>query len=40
MSDVLQCPYCDLRFTSRSELEQHKSFDHPKEEEDEDPSGN
>lgn len=29
MTDVLQCPYCDLRFTSRSELEQHKAFDHP-----------
>lgn len=35
MSEVLQCPYCDLRFTTRSELEQHKSFDHPKEEEEE-----
>ena len=29
MTDVLQCPYCYLRFTSRSELEQHKAFDHP-----------
>ena len=29
MTDVLQCPYCDLRFTTRSELEQHKAFDHP-----------
>ncbi len=29
MSEVLQCPYCDLRFTTRSELEQHKAFDHP-----------
>lgn len=28
MTDVLQCPYCDLRFISRSELEQHKAFDH------------
>jgi hypothetical protein len=39
--DVLQCPYCELRFTSRSELEQHKSFDHPEEsrqEKDEDES--
>ncbi|MGI8774611.1 MAG: hypothetical protein ACR2KQ_06310 [Actinomycetota bacterium] len=27
--DVLQCPICELRFTSRSELEQHKAFDHP-----------
>jgi hypothetical protein len=33
MTDVLQCPYCDLRFTTRSELEQHKSFDHPRAEE-------
>ena len=31
MTDVLQCPYCDLRFSTRSELEQHKSFDHPRE---------
>ena len=28
MTEVLQCPYCDLRFSTRSELEQHKSFDH------------
>ncbi len=28
MPDVLQCPYCDLRFSTRSELEQHKAFDH------------
>jgi hypothetical protein len=34
--DVLQCPYCELRFTSRSELEQHKSFDHPEEKRNED----
>lgn len=33
MTDVLQCPYCDLRFTTRSELEQHKSFDHPRKQE-------
>lgn len=33
MTDVLQCPHCDLRFTTRSELEQHKSFDHPRQEE-------
>jgi hypothetical protein len=30
MSDVLQCPYCDLRFITRSELEQHKALDHPR----------
>jgi hypothetical protein len=23
MTDVLQCPECELRFTSRSELEMH-----------------
>lgn len=33
MTDILQCPYCDLRFSTRSELEQHKSFDHPRAEE-------
>lgn len=29
MSNVLQCPYCDLRFSTRSELEQHEAIDHP-----------
>ena len=29
MSDVLQCPHCALRFSTRSELEQHKAIDHP-----------
>jgi hypothetical protein len=29
MTEVLQCPYCDLRFSTRSKLEQHKAFDHP-----------
>jgi hypothetical protein len=38
MTDVLQCPYCDLRFSTRSELEQHKSFDHPLAEEEEAPT--
>jgi hypothetical protein len=33
MTEVLQCPYCDLRFSTRSELEQHKAFDHPRSEE-------
>jgi hypothetical protein len=33
MTDVLQCPYCNLRFTTRSELEQHKAIDHPREQE-------
>jgi hypothetical protein len=38
MTDVLQCPYCDLRFSTRSELEQHKSFDHPRAAEEEAPT--
>jgi hypothetical protein len=33
MTDVLQCPYCNLRFTTRSELDQHKAIDHPREQE-------
>ena len=33
MTDVLQCPYCNLRFSTRSELEQHKALDHPEREE-------
>jgi hypothetical protein len=35
LTDVLQCPYCDLRFSTRSELEQHKSLDHPRSGEEE-----
>lgn len=27
--DVLQCPHCDLKFASRSDLNQHIAFDHP-----------
>jgi hypothetical protein len=37
MTDFLQCPHCD-RFSTRSELEQHKSFDHPRAEEEEPPT--
>lgn len=37
MTEVLQCPYCDLRFSTRSELEQHKALDHPQPVEDEKP---
>jgi hypothetical protein len=33
MSEVLQCPFCDLRFSTRSELEQHQALDHPWESE-------
>jgi hypothetical protein len=29
MTDVLQCPYCVLRFSTQSELDQHKAIDHP-----------
>jgi hypothetical protein len=38
MSDVLQCPYCDLRFSTRSELEQHKAFDHIREQQEQAPA--
>jgi hypothetical protein len=27
--DVLQCPECELRFRSPSELDQHLAIDHP-----------
>ena len=30
--DVYQCPYCELKFRTESELQQHISFDHPKAE--------
>jgi hypothetical protein len=33
MSDVLQCPLCELRFSTRSELEQHQALDHRWEDE-------
>jgi hypothetical protein len=38
MPDVLQCPYCDLRFATRSDLQQHQAFDHPRLEEEEPPT--
>jgi hypothetical protein len=31
--DVYQCPYCELKFRTESELQQHIAFDHPKAEE-------
>ena len=40
MTEILQCPKCDLRFTTRSELEMHKSLDHPNAEEDDEESSN
>ena len=38
MSDVLQCPHCALRFSTRSELEQHQAIDHPQALEEEPPA--
>ena len=29
MAEALQCPHCVLRFSTQSELEQHKALDHP-----------
>ncbi|MDQ3957454.1 MAG: hypothetical protein M3273_03935 [Actinomycetota bacterium] len=29
VAEALQCPYCDLKFPSDSELNQHVMFDHP-----------
>jgi hypothetical protein len=29
--EVRQCPYCELRFGSRNELQDHVSLDHPGE---------
>jgi hypothetical protein len=29
--DVHQCPYCELRFGSRNELQDHIASDHPRE---------
>jgi hypothetical protein len=30
VTDVHHCPYCELRFTSRNELQDHISIDHPR----------
>lgn len=30
VTDVHQCPYCELRFTSRNELDDHIALDHPR----------
>ena len=32
--DVLQCPHCDLKFASRSDMNQHIAFDHPEHDKD------
>jgi sarcosine oxidase delta subunit len=26
---VIQCPYCELKFATESDLKQHIAFDHP-----------
>ena len=30
VTDVRQCPYCELRFVSRNEVEDHVALDHPR----------
>jgi hypothetical protein len=30
VSDVHQCPYCELRFVTRNEVEDHVAVDHPR----------
>jgi hypothetical protein len=30
VNDVHQCPYCELRFVSRNELQDHVAVDHPR----------
>ena len=29
MTNAMQCPVCELRFVSASEMEQHITLDHP-----------
>ena len=31
VSDVHQCPYCELRFVTRNEVEDHIAVDHPRD---------
>ena len=38
VDDVLQCPHCELKFASRSDLNQHIAFDHPDKDTDGDAS--
>ncbi|MDD9369275.1 MAG: hypothetical protein PV358_04110 [Acidimicrobiales bacterium] len=30
MTDVHHCPYCELRFVTRNEVEDHVARDHPR----------
>ena len=34
MSDVHHCPYCELRFATRNEVEDHVAVEHPRPVED------
>lgn len=40
MTDVHQCPYCELRFVSRNEVEDHVSLEHPRSVDDDTAQGN
>jgi hypothetical protein len=31
VTEVHHCPYCELRFGSRNELQDHIALDHPRE---------
>lgn len=39
MADVHQCPFCELRFLNKTELESHWAEDHPPAEVDVDEEG-
>jgi hypothetical protein len=36
VADVHQCPYCELRFPSRNELEDHVALEHRREADEDD----
>ncbi|HKE75763.1 MAG TPA: hypothetical protein VKB57_19250 [Acidimicrobiales bacterium] len=38
MSDALQCPFCELRFATRNELDDHVAVDHPRPVDDDSPT--
>jgi hypothetical protein len=40
VTDVRQCPYCELRFVTRNELEDHIAIEHPRAVEDDTAQGN
>jgi hypothetical protein len=39
VNDVRQCPYCELRFVSRNELDDHIALEHPREVDDDTDEG-